>query len=63
MKTAKPPADADYINKVKPYVIPQGKQLLRALEAIVKEVANRKPDNLSRLQAVTGQTEEAGAAI
>jgi hypothetical protein len=63
MRTAKPPADADYINKVKPYVVPQGKQLLRALEAIIEEVANRKPDNLSRLQAVTGQTGGADAAI
>jgi hypothetical protein len=63
MRTAKPPVDADYINKVKPYVVPQGKQLLRVLEAIIEEVSNRKPGNLSRLQPVTGQTEDVETAI
>jgi len=63
MKTAKPPAGAEYINKVKPYVKPQGKTLLRALEAVVEEVANRKPDNLNRLQAVADDTEKVEAPV
>jgi len=57
MKTAKPPLDADYINKVKPYVYAQGKALLREFERIVSEAANRKPVNLNRSQAVTEETE------
>jgi hypothetical protein len=63
MKTAKPPAEADYINKVKGYVYPQGKQLLRELERIAELHANRKPHDLSRLHAVTDNTEEAEACV
>lgn len=57
MKNTKPPLDADYINKVKPYVIPQGKQFLRKLEDIATEYINRKPQVLSRFEAVTEETE------
>lgn len=63
MKTAKPQAGADYINKVRPYVIPQGSKLLRKLEELATGYINHKPDNLNRLQAVTGQTEEAESAV
>ena len=63
MKTAKPPADADYINKVKPYVYPQGTKLLRELERISTACINRKPQNSSRLKAVTELTEELEAFV
>jgi hypothetical protein len=63
MKTAKPPDGADYINKVKPYVYPQGTKLLRELERIASEEVNRKPANLSRLQAVTESMEEGEAVF
>lgn len=63
MRNAKPPSDADYINKVKPYVKQQGKTLLRELELVISEASDRKPGNPIRLQAVTGQTEEAESSI
>lgn len=63
MKTAKQPDGADYINKVKPYVFPQGTKLLRELERIASEEVNRKPGNLTRLHAVTESVGEGEAAI
>ena len=57
MKTTKPPTDADYINEVAPLVFRQGKTLLRKLEDIATECVNRKPQDLTRLEAVVSITE------
>jgi hypothetical protein len=57
MNKAKPQAGSDEINKVKPYIYPQGKNLLRKMEEIVNDICNRETANLNRIETVIEQTE------
>jgi hypothetical protein len=63
MRAMKPPAGADYVNKIKTYVIPQGGKLLRALEEIALRYVERKPEDLSRSESFLEQTEEEKVAV